>query len=262
MEVRAVNFIECVMDAHSFVFENLGKVYLYALPILILVSASELIQAFFIRGIYQYFFLAIPFLLYSIYAVSWHRFAALGKNSGNLIAFYSFGVREIKYAILSAIALFTPLFALTLLGFRFQSTANQLAIILFIFLPISLFVLSALPSIALDQKFEPALFMKTGIKNVMTILIGVVFIFVLCLILMGAWWVVTWFIADISKNLVIHLILSISGHFVISPIILAFTTTCLSIFYVKAIGVDGLGTSIQVPINDGKVGNEIEKLGK
>lgn len=252
MNPQKANFFECVLDALSFVWENISFCYQKAIPLLLLVGLLRYLD-FKTDFSGTYLLLGLQTVLFSIFAVAWHRITIYGEKEGASPFKYSFGMREIRFSLFSLLTAYAPAI-LAMIAMGILPELLVAGLILLLIVPYGLVLLFSFPAIALDQDVDFPLFLQQGIRHIGTILLGLL---IVMLIMMAFQFAISLFIAPImipimlslgdgntfdamNSERAVEIVLLITSAFelLISPFFLGVCTSTASLFYKRVFMVE------------------------
>jgi len=252
LEPQKANFFECVLDALSFVWRNAFFCYKKAAPLLFLIGILHYLD-FKTDFTGTYLILGVQTVLYSIFAVAWHRITIYGEKEGATPFQYSFGVREIKFSLFSLLTTYAPAI-LVMIAMGILPETLVVVSILLLMVPYGLVLLFSFPAIALDQDVEFPMFLQQGFRHIGTILLGLLFVIFMIFAFQFA---VSLFIAPILIPLImslgsdnasgfigsqnskeIMLLVTTAFELAISPFLMGICTSTASLFFKRVFMVE------------------------
>ncbi|MZR31998.1 hypothetical protein [Sneathiella litorea] len=227
---------KAILAAGAFVFENVGACLRRGLPIFLVALLIE-IGLGVLTTDFSIALQLINIILFSIFAVSWHRYTLLPAERGRKALALGFGLREIKFAGLgvgTAVIALAVFFAFTAL---LKSGAGAI-ISLLLMLPVYMTVLFMYPAIALDQPINLGLFLKKGMSLIVSYVIAVVMVVLILIAPMAILYFAMNLITDIIDQSIVAMVILLLVNLLISIFFVAILVSTASFLYRDVIGME------------------------
>jgi|TARA_R110001606_G_scaffold3642_19_gene16515 hypothetical protein len=226
-----------ILAAGAFVFGNFGDCLARGLPVFLVALLIEIGLGFFSQG-FSIAGQVISMILFSIFAVSWHRYTLLPAERMRKGFALAFGLREIRFAGLAIGT--TVLGLLVFLAFTALLTSGIGAIIgLVIMAPVYMTVLFMYPAIALDQPLDLSLFLKKGVSLILSYIVALGMVMLILVAPLAILFFAMNLITDIFDHSTAATIILLVVNLFLSVLFVAITVTTASFLYRDMIGLRG-----------------------
>ncbi|TNE42535.1 MAG: hypothetical protein EP348_00160 [Alphaproteobacteria bacterium] len=224
-------------EAVLFTFKEMGPLMKRGLPVLGVLILFQLASIYLLPQL-TYAHKAVQTVLYSIFAVSWHRFTLLPESRSRPGFPLAFGMREILFALVAAALTFMP----SLLLYPVLSTLLPREAAIITVAVISLLVYIALlfvfPAIALDQKIRLELFCRENFKLFFSYIIaGIIGLFATWLLSLGVSFVLSTLAKLTGDMRTLTIIFTLISSF-LSILFLGIFVSTISYLFRDVIGIE------------------------